>query len=732
MTGSTNAKRFRFANLKTRTKVLVGTGIPIALAALVSGIGLYDINSITQTNKWVDHTRVVLSESSAVVSSAVNMETGMRGYLLAGQDNFLDPYNQGEGAVYDQIKHLQETVSDNPPQVARLEEAATVLREWQTKVAEEQIQLRRDIGTAETMTDLIGIVREARGKQYFDKFREQVATFSDREKELLGKRLADFKTALRSGSVGADGGESLKWVEHTYAVIGKADSMLAAAIDMETGMRGFLLAGQEEFLEPYNSGNETFHEIVAELQDTVSDNPAQVALLQEIDTTISDWATQVVEPMIDLRRKIGNAKNMDDMADLVGEARGKQYFDKFRQIMADFQAEEAGLMISRKAQNEETVSTAFVLLIAFTIIAVVVGIGAALIIGGSISRPIGGMTLVMRKLADGDTSVDVIGADRRDEVGEMASATQVFKEKLIEADQMRAEATARDARDAAQRKQQMLDLANQFESEVGGIITTVSSAATELQQTSRSMSGTADEAAAQTTAVASASEQTTTNVQTVASAAEELTSSINEISRQIGEANKVAAKAVEEAELSNTSVRELADSAAEIGSVISLIQDIAEQTNLLALNATIEAARAGEAGKGFSVVANEVKSLASQTSKATDAISGRIASMQSATEMTVESIERVVAIIKQISENTSAVAAAVEEQDSSTQEIARNVQQAASGTREVSSNIGKVQEAATETGLASREVLEASQELAKQSETLRHQVNEFVAGLRTA
>ena len=284
----------------------------------------------------------------------------------------------------------------------------------------------------------------------------------------------------------------------------------------------------------------------------------------------------------------------------------------------------------------------------------------------------------------------------------------------------------------AERGKKVDALTNAFESNVTQMVGLVSSAATQLQATARSMSGTADVTTRQASTVASAAEEASVNVQTVASAAEELAASIGEISRQVAQSAKVAGKAVEDARRTDTVVRALADGAQKIGEVVGLISNIAGQTNLLALNATIEAARAGDAGKGFAVVASEVKSLATQTAKATDDIARQIAQIQTATKEAVESIQSIGATIGEVSEIAAAIAAAVEEQGSATQEIARNVQQAAIGTTEVTSTIGGVSQGASSTGAAATQVLGAAEELSKQSERLSGEVGRFIAGVKAA
>ncbi|MBT4890704.1 MAG: HAMP domain-containing protein [Rhodospirillales bacterium] len=762
-------------NLKTKVKILIGFAIPLAILIALGVVSLTNLKTVAQTAKWVDHTRVVLASAAGIVGSAVDMETGMRGYLLAGKEGFLDPYKGGEIATYEQILALQETVSDNPGQVARLGEVEQVLRDWQANVTTPTIALRGEIGDAKTMNDMAALVGEARGKVYFDKFREQIATFIDREATLMAKRRAAFIDAEEQiiQLAQASASHSLinnqiqimvqneEWVSHTHKVIATANEILASAVDMETGMRGYLLAGQEGFLDPYNNGRAKFDVLVADLSNTVSDNPAQVELLGEISQDIKDWQTNVTEPAIKLRRQIGNAKTMDDMADLIGEAKGKVYFDQFRQLMADFSAEEQGLMVSRQKQNVETVSGSNTTITIGIIAGVIIGGALAWFIGNGIANPLVSMTAAMRKLADGDLETDVPAQDRKDEVGDMAETVQVFKDnaiemKRLEEEQRRTEENQRKKEQEQHEREEkerlaqeeherqaviraeeekrvaMNELADNFEKSVGGVVQSVSSASEEMRASAETMASTAEQTSSQSQAVASASEAASGNVDTVAAATEELSSSINEISRQVTESARIAGTAVTEASKTHDTIQGLVVSAQKIGEVVSLITDIAEQTNLLALNATIEAARAGDAGKGFAVVAAEVKNLANQTAKATEEISAQIGGVQNATEDAATAVEGIGKIIENINEITTTVASAVEEQEASTREIANNVQQAASGTQEVNTTITGVNQAASETGAAASEIAGAAGELSEQSATLQNEVQNFLQEIRAS
>ncbi|NKB60216.1 MAG: HAMP domain-containing protein [Alphaproteobacteria bacterium] len=366
------------------------------------------------------------------------------------------------------------------------------------------------------------------------------------------------------------------------------------------------------------------------------------------------------------------------------------------------------------------------------IVAVMVAILVTWLIISSITKPMSAMTSAMRNLADGDLTIEVPALDKQDEIGNMAGAVQIFKDNAIEIKRLEGEQEQAQKRVEQEQKQMMADLAKNFDAQVSTALNAVTGAISELRSSSNAMASNADLTKQQATTVAAAAEEASANVQTVAAAADELSASIGEIGQQVSRSAEMSTRAVVTTNATNVKIKGLAEAAQRIGEVVSMINDIAEQTNLLALNATIEAARAGEAGKGFAVVASEVKSLASQTSKATEDIASQVSSIQDATLESVDSIHEVSGVIAEIDTIATGIAAAIEEQGAATGEIARNVEQAASGTSEVSSNITLVTSGAEETESVASKVQAATGELSTQAGHLQEEVERFLSGVRAS
>ncbi|MFP5513943.1 MAG: methyl-accepting chemotaxis protein [Alphaproteobacteria bacterium] len=356
---------------------------------------------------------------------------------------------------------------------------------------------------------------------------------------------------------------------------------------------------------------------------------------------------------------------------------------------------------------------------------------AWLVVGRHIVARLSALSDAMRAIAAGDLNASIPAAGS-DEIGDMTRALMVFRDTANAAREANARAEAERGRAAGERRRAMVEMAENFETGVRGVLDRVAQAAGEMQDMAERMTRSADLTAGEATTAAGSSQQAEGNVKAVAAATEELSASIQEIGTQVHASSQIARKAAEEAERTDRTVEGLAQTGRRIGEVIGLIQSIAGQTNLLALNATIEAARAGEAGKGFAVVASEVKGLATQTAKATEDISAQIAAMQSVTQEAVDAIRSIAGTIREVNEIAATIAAAVEQQSAATREIARNVGEAADSTQHVRGNIDSVADAARESGESANRVLSASSTVQDQLRTLSGQVDALVGEMRAA
>ncbi|PSO17965.1 CHASE3 domain-containing protein [Bradyrhizobium sp. MOS003] len=520
-----------------------------------------------------------------------------------------------------------------------------------------------------------------------------------------------------------------KMTVHTYQVLEQLSDLVGAMVNSETGVRGFLVSADSAFLGPYESGQKQFQAAAAKVGSLTSDNAVQQKRLERVKAFASDWTANVAQREIAMMK---DPATQSKAREFEASGAGKKSMDGLRAVVQEMDAEERSLLTTRAVASDAASANATMAMLVGGIVTLLLSLAGAFGVAVVVTRPIQRITTEMGVLAKGDTSVAISSTERKDEIGQMANAVQVFKTNAIEVERLKAEQVEAERRNAEQRKADMLKLADDFEGAVGEIIGTVSSASTQLEASATTLTGTAERSQRLATTVAGASEEASTNVQSVASATEEMASSVGEISRQVQESARMAGDAVGQARATTERVSELSKAAARIGDVVELINTIAGQTNLLALNATIEAARAGEAGRGFAVVASEVKALAEQTAKATGEIGQQISGIQAATNDSVGAIKEISSTIERLSEISSAIAAAVEEQGAATQEIARNVQQAAQGTQQVSSNITDVQRGATETGSASSQVLSAAQMLSNDSGRLKNEVSKFLSNVRAA
>ncbi len=704
-------------NLNFKTKLYLSYGFILSLMFMITIVVFISVKSLVSSFSMVEHTHEVLDKASAIEAAAVDMETGMRGYLLAGKKDFLNPYNNGNTVFISLIGSLSETVSDNPAQVQLLAEIKSTIKVWQKEVTEPIIELRTHIGDSKTMNDMAKVIQEAKGKKYFDKFRGQLKLFIKRESILMQKRQAKAKT---SNSV-----KELKqlntWVEHTYKVIASAQAIVASAVDMETGMRGFLLAGDEDFLEPYINGKKHFYDLNQELSKTVSDNPAQVQLLKESKETINNWINLAVEK-IELRKSIGNAKTMDDMADIIGQAKGKVYFDKFREQIKTFKDKERTLMEQRVDSLSSTESFVLNITIFGTLIAIIMGAFIAIYLTRYVMNLLGGepdyIAKIAKTVSDGDLTHNIDSVkDKRGIYAQMLNMEEKLQEKvklaqsIVDGDLSQKVVLASDKDSLGIALQEMMNNLNTILKQIQSSSEDISSGSNSVSKSSSSLSRGAVKQAE--------------SLNYISTSVNELTSQINLNAENANKAQELAAHAQSEAEVGSNkmtsmieAMTDIAESSESVSSFVSTIEEIAQQTNLLALNAAIEAARAGEHGRGFAVVAEEVRKLAERSAKAatetTALMSSSLQSTRNGSDIakeTAESLSSIFDSISQTSELVNQIATANNEQTAGAAEITKGVLEIDVITNE---NTNTAQESAV-----------AAEQLSSQAEALQKMLLRF-------
>jgi methyl-accepting chemotaxis protein len=669
--------RLKFPTLRFGAKIMAGFAVVLAISAASLGIAYLGFDRVSA---GVSSYRNSVSEADLarnIDRELISYRSLARYYVVTGKDDDAAAAQEAEASLKGAIEQSMKGTSNS----GRLDQITRLAREFKafTKIFAEIVKFKRD-------SALVTQNRLTRGANTLRYKLDDLPSNAD-DSELQAIQFGTKKVAEQFQAAAA--------LANTFVI--NSDPAVAASA-----------TARLKFVE------NSLHAISSKNDKVVEGLKEASALLEEYRQAL----TKLIE----------NSKEIDELVD--------EMADSAAAIVKGAGAMKADVVSDQQrlaSESDAIVSETEQLIILLAAGGILLGGLLAFVLGRGISRPMIAMCRAMRELAGGNFDVVLPGLGRRDELGEVAGAVEEFKlQAVAKAQRDAAEQEAQNRTADAARRAELIRFADGFETAVGTIVSNVSASAVQLEQAAGTLTRTAETTQSLSSKVAGASEETSGNIDSVATATEELSASVGEIGRRVSESNRIAGAAVAQAEATDERIGKLSRAAQQIGDVVKLITAIAEQTNLLALNATIEAARAGDAGRGFAVVASEVKSLASQTAKATDEISNHIAGMQGATQESVAAIKEIGSTIAQISDIASSIASAVEEQGAATAEIARSVQNVAQGTREAATKIMQVNRGATETGTASEEVLHSAKTLSAESTRLRAELDRFMANIRAA
>ena len=667
----------KLPTLRFRGKVMLGFSVVLAITAISMGIAYLGFERVSSGVATYRNSVAEADLARNIDRELISYRGLARYYVVTGNEDDAAAALAVEPKLKDAISQAMKDTTNS----ARLDQVTRLGREFQT--------------FSKIFADILKVKRESAQVA-----KNQLA----RSANMLRYKLDDLPSNARDEEIQGIQFGIKKVIDQFQAVTALANNFVVNSDQTVASSALARLVFVENALHAVSSTDEKIVQGLKEASTLFEEYRQALAKLIENSKSVAELVAQLNESAAAIVKGAGAMKG-----DLVSEQRRLE------------------------AESDATVAQTERLILMLAAGGFLLGGVLAVLLGKGISRPMIEMCKAMRKLAGGNFEIVLPGLGRKDELGEMAAAVEEFKMQAIaKAERDAAAQDAQNRASSAARRAELIRFADEFEAAVGSIVSNVSASAVQLEEAAGTLTRTADTTQSLSTQVAGASEEASSNMQSVATATEELSASVDEIGRRVRDSNRIAEAAVLQAQQTDDRIGKLSRAAQEIGDVVKLITAIAEQTNLLALNATIEAARAGDAGRGFAVVAAEVKSLASQTAKATDEISSHISGMQGATQESVAAIKEIGGTIGQISSIASAIASAVEQQSGATQEIARNVQSVAQGTHQAAANIMQVNRGASETGIASGEVLNSAKTLSSESLRLREELERFMGNIRAA
>lgn len=673
-----------FNNMRIGRKISVGYGLILVLMTVVSTVVYFSISSIVDASRWVNHTYEVIRVAETVGSAMVDMETGQRGFIITGKDEYLAPFIAGKATFSKLIVDGKKLTSDNPEQGIRWEKVEELESVWLAEVAEPEIEARRQVTLgAEANNQFKTISARIIGKEIFDSIRVILADLEAKFQRENNQRGSSIVTLITLDLV-----------------------------NMETGQRGYLLSGIDASLQPFNDGQKSLAIHLDQLSSVIGNSSVTSANIQSLQVRIGDWIGQAAQPEINARREMNRFPvNIDTVITLMEQGKGKYYIDQVRSVLKDIVDAEEVLIGIRGDQQASTSVFAKSFSIIATLVAIVLGIGIALLVIRGIMRPINATSTILYDISQGHGDLTKrVDVKSTDEIGEMGEYFNAFMSKL----QIIVTDIISSANQLASAAEQMTTMSSESSKGLAKQNDETAQVATAINE----MASTVEEVARNTESASVAA----TNADTEAKAGNQLVSETLSSIEVLATDVESSAKVLDKLKLHSEN----------IGTVLDVIKNIADQTNLLALNAAIEAARAGEQGRGFAVVADEVRTLAKRTQDSTSEIEVIISDLQAGAEQAVNVMENsraksgtTLEQAVQTGEYLNSIASAVNTILEMNTQIAAAAQEQSTVTQEVSRNITNIQDVADGTSYGAEQTSQTSQEVAKLSSALQSLVSQF-------